>query len=90
MLLLNSVALNAPKLSDLCSLVTPLYAAQWIIIGVMLDLPYSVLEIIEYDYNRSCQDCCNHMLQEWCQTDVNATWQKFFDVIDSPIISKFM
>ena len=76
-----------PRVRNLYNLVTPLYASQWKIIGIMLDLPLCILESIEYDYRR-CQDCCDHMLEEWCQRDINATWQKVFDVIDSPIISK--
>ena len=76
-----------PNVRDLCGVVTPLYAARWMIIGILLDLPLCVLESIEYDFRR-CEEGCNSMLQEWCQRDTNATWHKLFDVLDCRIISK--
>ena len=44
-----------------------------------------MLQTIESDYNKVKQRCTN-MLAMWLQKDVNATWKKLLEVIDSPAV----
>ena len=44
-----------------------------------------MLQTIESDYNKVKQRSTN-MLAMWLQKDVNATWQKLLEVIDSPAV----
>ena len=81
--------LSKPQLKHLCEYITPSYAAQWRLLGLLLDVPLGILESIEYDYPRDCNECCNRMLTEWHSRDTDSNWKRIFDVIDSPAISTY-
>ena len=76
-------------MKELQSLITADYAHCWEEIGIGLNLPYGTLQAIESNYNK-VQKRCTHMLATWLQRDVNATWKKLFEVIDSPAITKML
>ena len=38
---------------------------------------------IEQDFPNNVKCCCNKLLEEWLNTDNNATWEKILQVIDS-------
>ena len=78
-----------PELKELQNLITPYYAHCWKEIGIGLNLPYGTLEIIEANYSKVEQRCTN-MLARWLQKDVNATWEKLIEVIDSPAVTKIL
>ena len=54
------------------SLVT--YAARWYRLGLELDIPDSVLDKIEVDSKKSCEEALTKMLQEWLDRCTNPTW----------------
>ena len=38
---------------------------------------------IERNFPSNVKWCCNELLEEWLNTDINATWKKILQVIDS-------
>ena len=76
-----------PKLKDLYQHITPQYAADWKVIGALLDLPGATLDIIERDNHYKARECCNAMLREWLQVDSTASWGKLFTAIELPTVS---
>ena len=75
-----------PKLKDLYNKVTPEYAAQWRIIGTLLDVSKGRLDGIERSFPSNAFWCCNKMLEIWLETDINATWRKMVEALDSPAV----
>ena len=63
-------------------LVTPQYAAKWRVIGSLLDLNGSALEIIEHDRGRSAINCCSEMWGTWLDKDTSATWNHVLTVLE--------
>ena len=73
---------ETPELKELQGLIIPDYAVYWREIGIGLGLAYEALQVIESD-NAKTKQRCTQMLVEWLQKDLNATWQKLLQVIDS-------
>ena len=71
---------STPSIKDLSNLVTPDYAAKWKEIGLKLGVKKSNLDIIEHNYGRSAETCCNEMLGKWLDTSTNVAWK---DVLES-------
>ena len=78
---------TTPLLRDLCQYVTPQYATDWEVIGILLGLPVGELKIIEAGYPTDLKGCCNEMWIQWLQVDSTASWRKLFAVIESPVVS---
>jgi len=76
-----------PLLQDLYQYVTPEYTTHWREIGVLLGLPDSKMKIIQANNPNDVQRCCNEMLAEWLRVDLDASWEKLFAVIESPVVS---
>lgn len=76
-----------PSLRDLYQYITPQYAADWDVIGILLGLPSGTLDIIERDYVHKATRCCNAMLRKWLEMDTTASWEKLFTAIESPAVS---
>jgi len=75
---------TAPQLKELCQEAIPRYAASWKMLGTLLGIQDCDLSIIEMDNYRLSVACCRSMLSTWIETDSDATWDKFYDVIKSP------
>ena len=71
-----------PLVRDLYQHITPRYATQWRVIGILLGLPSETLNIIERDHVFRAESCCNAMLEKWLQVDTTASWGKLFTVIE--------
>ena len=78
---------TAPLLKDLYQHITPQYAADWKVIGILLGLPSGELEAIEAGYPKNVKWCCNEMLKKWLELDTTASWSKVLTVIKSPAVS---
>ena len=78
---------TTPLLKDLYQHVTPQYAADWEVIGILLGLPSGELKAIEAGYPTNLKWCCNQMLKKWLEMDVTASWERMFTVIESPAVS---
>ena len=78
---------STPWLGDLFTHITPRYAADWKVIGTLLDLPKGELRNIEASNPTNSRWCCNKMLEGWLKNDPSATWIKMFAAIESPAIS---
>ena len=76
-----------PLLKDLYQHITPQYAADWIVIGTLLDLPSGRLRAIEASWPTNAKWCCNKMLEKWLEMDPAASWGKLITVIESPAVS---
>ena len=76
-----------PSLRDLYQYITPQYAADWNVIGILLGLPSGTLDIIEHDHVHKATHCCNAMLKKWLEMDTTASWEKLFTAIESPAVS---
>ena len=76
-----------PSLKDLYQHITPKYAADWEVIGTLLDLPSATLDTIGLDNHYKAAKCCNAMLNKWLQVDTTASWRKLLNIIESPAVS---
>ena len=76
-----------PSLKDLYQYITPQYALDWKVIGILLDLPSATIDIIEHDSRDKARECCNEMWKEWLKVDSAASWRKLFTVIESSAVS---
>ena len=76
-----------PSLKDLYEHITPQYAADWKVIGTLLDLPSGELRAIEAGYPTNLTRCCNQMLENWLEMDPLASWEKLLTAIESPAVS---
>ena len=77
---------SVPLLKDLHQHITLQYATQWKVIGTQLGLSTAALDIIENDNVYKAVQCCNSMLKKWLEVDTTATWEKMFEVIESPAV----
>jgi len=69
------------KLSHLFQELLPL-AAKWHNIGVLLDLPSELLEVIESDFSQP-SDCLREMLKAWLRTTTPPpTWERVVDAVN--------
>ena len=75
-------------MKDLQNVITLNYAAQWMVIGTQLGIDYGALQIIERNFPSDVVRCCNEMFQKWLQSDCDATWDKIWEVVKSPTVSK--
>ena len=71
-----------PRPRLLYNVVVKQYGVRWLDIGLMLGIPHQHLQSIECDYTDTTNRCMR-MLERWLQIDVNATWKKLLDVLDS-------
>ena len=78
---------STPSLKDLYEHITPHYAADWKVIGTLLDLPSGELKTIEADHPNSVKRCCNEMLDKWLRIDAEASWGKLLEAVQSPAVS---
>ena len=78
---------TTPLLKDLYQHITPQYAADWKLIGILLDLPSGELKAIEAGYPTNVKWYCNQMLEKWLDMDTTASWGKLRAVIESPAVS---
>ena len=67
--------------------ITPQFAADWKVIGTMLDIPSSELKAIAAGNPTNAKWCCNTMLEKWLEIDTAASWEKIFAAINSPAVS---
>ena len=71
-----------PHLKELCDIVTPDYAAQWLEIGRHLDIANGELKIIKEDnINKGVKRCCDVMLEKWLEIESEVSWRKIVDSI---------
>ena len=75
-----------PLLKDLLE-VSQSYAAHWKEIGLLLGLHRGDLNNIEKDNVYRVEQCCLAMLNKWLDVDPDASWPKWFNVIDQILIS---
>jgi len=80
-------ASSIPLLKDLYEFITPQYASDWKVIGILLGLPSGELKSIETGYPTNVKWCCNQMLEKWLEADPSASWEKLFKAIESPAVS---
>ena len=77
-----TVLKSTPSLRDLTNLVTPDCAAEWRVVGSLLGLTKSNLDIIEHDHGRNAISCCSHMWGNWLETNASATWEDVLKVLE--------
>ena len=70
-------------LAQLYDEVTPKYAHKWEVIGTKLGLLKGRLEAIKTEWPTNFKRCCNRMLDEWVDVDINACMEKINAVIQS-------
>ena len=78
------IDISAPLLKDLCQVAIPRYAAHWKMLGTLLGVQNWDLDILERDKHYQTVECCRSMLAIWLDTDSDATWDKFYEVIKLP------
>jgi len=84
----NISVTTTPSLKDLYEHITPMYAADWKVMGTLLGLPSGELNAIEAGFPTNVKWCCNKMLEKWLEVDPTASWEKVLTVIESPTVSK--
>ena len=75
-----------PQLKDLVEHVILLCAPEWQIIGILLDIPFGELRIIEAD-NKGVKKCVMEVLNKWLDSDHAASWEKILTAIKSPVVT---
>ena len=78
---------STPVLKDLYKHITPQYAAEWEVIGTLLNIPHGTLKVIEAGRPTNVKWCCNQMFEKWLEIDTAASWAKLFTVIESPAVT---
>ena len=78
---------TTPLLKDLYQHITPQFAADWKVMGILLGLSSGRLQAIEAGWPTNVKRCCNQMWEQWLQMDITASWKKLFSVIESPAVS---
>ena len=78
---------SQPKQKDLCSLITPEYAAHWKVIGSLLGISINILDEIKRTFPNSVILSCNTLWSRWLERDADASWKKLIQVIDSPAVA---
>ena len=78
---------SQPKLKDLYNLITPEYAAHWKVIGTLLGIETGILDGIEGANPTNLFWCCNKLLKTWLERDIDVSWKKIIEVINSPAVA---
>ena len=78
----STIVITTPLLKEIIQYVTP-HAADWKVIGILLDMPVGELKCIEAGYPTNVKWCCNQMLEKWLEMDPDASWTKLIKVIES-------
>ena len=81
-----SVINSKPELKDLYNFITRDHAAHWRVIGTLLGVNEGSLDAIEKNFPSNVKLCCNDLLKEWLNTDINARWKNIIEAIDSPAV----
>ena len=56
--------------------------SQWQNFGLFLGVPSSVLDTIQCDHSRSCEDCLRELLRWWLNHEPQPTWRKVKDAVE--------
>ena len=70
-----------PLLKELDNHVVPQWATMWRQLGVQLNVANHLLRIIEKNHPNDCEGCCSKMLQEWLDSNSNASWEVLTDIL---------
>ena len=62
--------------------IVPQYCTQWKMLGILLDLWPSTLDIIAFNNFSDAESCCVEMFSKWLQTDATPTWKKLLEAIE--------
>ncbi|XP_065900894.1 uncharacterized protein [Dysidea avara] len=54
---------------------------MWRQLGVQLNVANHLLRIIEKNHPNDCEGCCSKMLQEWLDSNSNASWEVLTDIL---------
>ena len=73
-----------PSFKELYRYIVPRYYPYWKMLGILLGLRCSTLEIIEVNEHVDGM-CCKEMLKQWLETDPEASWKKLLEVIKNII-----
>ena len=76
-----------PYLRDILKFIIPYYAADWKVLGVLLDIPKEQLRIIEADNPGNVRNCCIVMFVYWRESEIVSTWQNLLAAIESIPVS---
>ena len=68
-------------MKDLREFIVHQYSSKWKMLGLLLHLPSSVINIIAYDHHTT-NECMVTMLEKWMCTDPEATWGKLLKAIE--------
>ena len=80
---------SKPSIKMLQRHVIPYMATKWYELGAELldEKEEHTLSTIEINYSRDANKCCFEMFRRWLQTDVNATWSRIVEALESPGIN---
>ena len=74
-----------PRLFDVQANISPQVAEDWREIATPLGVPTEELDTIEANFRRD-KDRYNQMLSKWLDIDLDASWQKLYNVIQAPAV----
>ena len=58
------------------------WATNWKCLGRSLKIDENLLNIIEKDNPRDCENCCSKMLKTWLDLTPNASWEILNNAVD--------
>ena len=69
--------------------VIPCVASKWYRLGVELfdEREEHKLDTIKVNHKNDADECCFEMFRVWLQTDINATWSRIVEALESPGIN---
>ena len=70
-----------PQLKDIENSVVIKCAPNWKQLGRNLNISEDLLNIIEKNYPR-CEDCCSQMLNDWLDSETDASWGILLTAVD--------
>ena len=72
---------------ELLSELDPVHA-RWYMIGIQLDIPYPMLEIIKCDYHNDPLHAMQEMLKYWFHNSLRPTWEAVVTALKSPTVNE--
>ena len=80
-----SLGKKTPELKDLYKYVVEWWAPQWRQLGTELGIGHNLMDIIDYNYPKNCEECCRKMLTIWLKRCTTASWDNVIAAVDNLI-----
>ena len=72
-------------MKDINDHVVTKWAPQWKQLGRLLNIDEDLINIIQHDHSKSCEECCTRMFEAWLEqkTLEDVTWETLIKAINN-------